>query len=67
MWAIPAAIAMNGVVLYFTAEVEAVDRAALWNLGAFTGLCAIGGAIVGSLVATAITREQQLFNYFKQR
>lgn len=67
MWALPAAITMNIATLYFSKQIEATDRLALWNLSIFTGLCALTGAIIGSLVATALTKEQQLFNYFKAR
>lgn len=65
LWALAAAVLAAAPVAWVAGASH--DPAVSWQLAARIVACAVAGALLGALVATALTRESHLFRYFKDR
>ncbi|MGV8883496.1 MAG: hypothetical protein ACOH19_15210 [Rhodoglobus sp.] len=66
-WSLPALALTYGIAGAVASDAILNDRSALQALGSSIALCAVAGAMIGSLSALLMTREAHLFRYSKDR
>lgn len=67
VWVLAAALLAGAVVTVLISRSSGVDDGALVVVASRVGACGVVGALLGTQLATAATRESHLFRYFKAR
>lgn len=67
VWVAAAAVLAAAAVTVLVSRSSGVDDAALAVVAARVGVSGVVGALLGTQLATAVTRESHLFRYFKAR